>query len=179
MGYAIVVDASVARAAGESGKPEPEACRLALLAIKNNNHRLAMSQQIRDEWMRARSGRLVPYASLFALQWLTDMQRAGRVQMVKLARSSQLRRRCLNALAHNPHTQNLVSAIAKDFHLIETALKTDQRVLSLDQKIVGHLAHLKNTTGAICAVMWVHPVIHRASNWLDHGAPDTPAYHVC
>lgn len=178
MGYAIVVDASVARAAGESGKPEPEACRRALLAIKENDHRLAMSKQIRDEWMRLRSNRPVPYASLFAQRWLAAMQSAGRVQMVKLTRNSRLRQRCLNTLTNNPHTQNLALAVAKDFHLVETALKADQRVLSRDQRIVGHLAHLKNTASVICMIMWVHPVINQASDWLKQGAPDTST-HIC
>lgn len=129
--------------------------------------------------MRLRSNRPVPYASLFALQWLADMQSAGRIQMVKLARNSRLRQRCLNALTNNPHTQNLALAVAKDFHLVETALKADQRVLSLDERIVGHLAHLKNTASDICTMMWVHPVIHQASDWLEQGAPDRPAYHIC
>jgi len=46
MGYAIVIDVSVARAAGTSGKPEPEACRRALAALRDFGHRVAMSQLV-------------------------------------------------------------------------------------------------------------------------------------
>ncbi len=179
MGFAIVVDASVARSAGESGKPQPEACRQALLAILDHNHRLAMSALVRKEWMKTRPGNPIPYATLFALRWLTQMQSAGRVDEITLEENSPLRQRCLGSLQHNNQTITSVGAVAKDFHLVETALQADQRVVSLDVKIVGHLARLRETAEEICSVMWVHPVIHQSETWLRDGAPGRTDCRVC
>lgn len=150
MGLAIVVDASVARAAGESGKPQPEACRQSLLAILNHGHRLAMSAPIRTEWMKSRSDKTIPYASLFALRWLTQMQSAGRVEEITLAENSALRQRCLQALQEDRQTVTSVEAVSKDFHLVETALQADRRVLSLDKRIVHHLEKLQEIACGYC-----------------------------
>lgn len=60
MGYTIVIDASVARAAGESGKPEPSACRATLLAMLTHNHKVAMSVSLRGEWRSRDQIRTLP-----------------------------------------------------------------------------------------------------------------------
>lgn len=179
MGYAIVVDVSVARSAGVSGKPEPEACRRSLLALMEYNHRLVMNQAIREEWFKLRPEHQTPYASLFAQRWLVEMQQRGRVQEVPLAINSMLRQRCVNALREDRRTSGAVAAVEKDFHLVETALQVDRRVISLDMRIVNHLAQLKESVNEICPVMWVHPVNHHAEMWLQEGAPEKPAYYIC
>lgn len=180
MGFAIVVDVSVARSASESGKPQPEACRRALLALRDNAHRLALSASGRKEWLKKRSEQSpLPYASLFALRWLTDMQSAGRVVEIGLEANSVLRQRCLQALQNNPQTATLVNPVSKDFHLVETALLSDQRVISLDAKIVQHLAQLQDTAEDICRVMWVHPIAHSAEDWLKNGAPAEARLFIC
>lgn len=179
MGLAIVVDASVARAAGESGKPQPEACRQSLLAILNHGYRLAMSAPLRAEWMKPRSDNALPYASLFALRWLTQMQSAGRVEEITLAENSALRQRCLQALQEDRQTVTSVEAVSKDLHLVETALQADRRVLSLDIRIVHHLEKLQEIAAEICSVMWVHPVKHPAEAWLREGAPEKSDYRIC
>lgn len=73
MGYAIVIDASVAHAAGESGKPEPAACRATLLAMLTHDHKVAMSASLHGEWMKPRPDTYA-HATVFALQWLAQMQ---------------------------------------------------------------------------------------------------------
>ena|SRR5271157_5927464 len=182
MGYDIVIDASVARAAGTSGKPDPEACRHALAAVRDFGHKVAMSKPVREEWMKSeseRDGHHHLYASLLALGWLVDMQSSGRVDPIDLEENSALRQRCLQGLQNNPQTSSSVNPVAKDFHLVETALKSDRRVLSLDKKMFGHLGHLQHIAIEVCAVMWVNPIINPAEKWLRAGAPETPGYHVC
>jgi len=149
------------------------------LAILNHGHRLAMSAPIRTEWMKSRSDKTIPYASLFALRWLTQMQSAGRVEEITLAENSALRQRCLQALQKDRQTATSIEAVSKDFHLVETALQADRRVLSLDIKIVHHLAKLQEIAAEICSVIWVHPLNHPAEAWLLEGAPEKSDYRIC
>jgi len=98
MGYAIVVDVSVAFAAGDSGKPQPQACRQVLTAIRDHDHRVAMSPDVFDEWMKltkSKAGTPRSYASIIAIQWLKDMRSSGRVDDIELETNSELRQRVM------------------------------------------------------------------------------------
>jgi len=182
MGYAIVVDTSVARSAGTSGKPLPEACRKVLAAIYNYDHKVAISKSVHAEWMKpiqGRDGQRRSYASLIAIQWLKDMQSAGRVENVILEVNSALRQRALQGLKSNPQVSSSAGPVEKDFHLVETALLSNNRVISLDARMFHHLGNLQEIANEVCAVMWVNPVQQNAADWLEAGANDKPEYHVC
>jgi hypothetical protein len=182
MGRSIVVDVSVARGAGVSGKPQPEACRRVLATMRDFGHQVAMSKDVYNEWIKLTKGidgQLRTYASLIAIQWLKDMRSSGRVDDIALEENSALRQRCLQGLQQNSKTSSSVAPVTKDFHLVETALKSDNRVLSLDQKMFAHLGHLQEIANDVCQVMWVNPVINQAEEWLKNDAPDTSEYHVC
>jgi hypothetical protein len=71
------------------------------------------------------------------------------------------------------------SAIQKDLHLVDLAIQADQRVLSTDEKIVGHLRRLGARIPAICPILWVHPVNHDAPAWLVGGAPARDDCRIC
>jgi hypothetical protein len=71
------------------------------------------------------------------------------------------------------------SAIQKDLHLVDLALQADQRVLSTDKKIVGHLRRLGARVPEVCPILWVHPVDHDAPAWLAQGAPDRDDCRIC
>lgn len=182
MGYAIVVDVSVARSAGTSGKPEPQACRRALAALLDSGHRVAMSAEVFGEWMKLakiKGGISRPYASNVAIQWLTNMRSSGRVDDIVLKTNSELRQRVMHGLQSKKQILSSVRPIDKDFHLVETAMQSDKRVLSVDQKMFNHLGNLQEIANEVCAVMWVNPINALAEEWLKVGAPDTPDYHVC
>jgi predicted nucleic acid-binding protein len=182
MGYAIVVDVSVARGAGTSGKPEPESCRRALAALRDSGHRVAMSSDVFGEWIKVvktKNGLSRPYASIIAIQWLKDMRSSGRVDDIALEKDSELRRRAIMGLQSHNRISSSAGPVAKDFHLVETAMKSDMRVLSLDQRMFGHLGNLQEIINEVCTIMWVNPINDPAEEWLMAGAPDTLGYHVC
>ncbi|MCS6773030.1 MAG: hypothetical protein RMM31_11605 [Anaerolineae bacterium] len=119
---AIVVDTSVARAAGESSA-QSRACRDALLAVQDNQDcLLAISQALQQEWLARSDEPTRPHASRFAAQWLAKMESRGRVVGVTLPSETPLRR-ALEQVAHSgaplaAHAQGLL----KDLPVIETAL---------------------------------------------------------
>ena len=141
-----------------------------------------MSRDVYNEWIKLTSGTSESartYASLIAIQWLKDMRSSGLVDDIVLQENSALRQRCLQGLQQSHRTSSSVTPVAKDFHLVETALKSDNRVLSADQKMFVHLGHLQEIANEVCQVMWVNPVTNDAEDWLKNDAPDTNKYHVC
>ncbi len=165
----IVVDTSVARAAGESGKQPAKACRDSLEAIRRDKrYWLAMNETLKREWLKEReegeeSG---SYASRFALAWLSGMEREDRVKT--FSENKDFINQCIQASA----SLAAAFAIQKDLHLVDLAIQADHRVLSTDKKIVGHLRQLGARIPAICPILWVHPVDHDAPAWLAGGAKE-------
>ena len=172
----IVVDTSVARAASEKDKQPAKACRDSLEAIrKDERYRLAINDTLKHEWLKEREEgeESSPYASRFALAWLTGMEQEGRVKT--FSERKDFINQCIQASA----SLAAASAIQKDLHLVDLALQADQRVLSTDEKIVGHLRRLGARIPAICPILWVHPVDHDAPAWLAGGAPNRADCRIC
>jgi len=172
----IVVDTSVARAASEKDKQPAKACRDSLEAIrKDERYRLAINDTLKREWLKEREEgeESSPYASRFALAWLTGMEQEGRVKT--FSERKDFINQCIQASA----SLAAASAIQKDLHLVDLALQADQRVLSTDEKIVGHLRHLGKHVPEVCPILWVHPVDHKAPDWLDQGAPARDDCRIC
>jgi len=144
----LVIDASVASAAGLTMKPDSRRCREFLQAVLRISHRATMTPLLRVEWKR--------HQSLFARAWLAEMTTRAKVEAIADVLSAELR-------AQAPGT---VSA-QKDLHLIEAALATDKIVISLDDRARAELS-----VPAAEDVMWVHPVDEggRVIYWLNKGA---------
>jgi hypothetical protein len=176
----IVVDTSVARAVGESGKQPAKACRDSPAAILQDKHyHLAMNDALKREWLKEREEgekggeKSSSYASRFALAWLTDMEQEDRVKT--FSERKDFINQCIQASA----SLAAASAIQKDLHLVDLALQADQRVLSTDKKIVGHLSQLGKHVPEVCPILWVHPVDHDAPAWLAGGAPARDDCRIC
>src|ERR1700733_12490318 len=130
----LVIDASVASAAGQTMAPASRRCREFLQAVLRISHRAAMTPLLREEWKR--------HQSLFARAWLAEMTSKGKVEATPDVQNDQLR-------TEAPGTRSA----QKDLHLIEAALATDKIVVSLDDTARGELS-----VPAAAEVMWVHPV---------------------
>ncbi len=182
MGHSIVVDACVARSAGPNRNPIAQNCYKVLLAIIQYDHRLAMSHQVESEWMEYKkraSGKIFPNASYFALEWYQEMKSKGRVDYYLVDLDSDLRKDVEQDLINNHITKSVAKEIMEDLHLIETALKSDNRVLSSDDEMYDNLLNLQDTSQDLNVVMWVSPNRNNAYKWLRDNAPDIPDYHIC
>jgi hypothetical protein len=164
---AIVIDASVAKACGKQAEGSSTgisvACADALQAIKDAGLHAAMSEPLDDEWLR--------HASTFARKWLVQMFSRKRVRRVESIPLHDGLRRALPALPD----EGIQRAIEKDLHLIELALVTDRRVLSLDERMRLHLGNLTLRVSALSRVHWANPGDATCLVWLQAGAPDAPA----
>jgi len=144
----LVIDASVAAAAGLTIKPASRRCREFLLAVLKISHRLAMTPPLATEWDA--------HQSLFAARWRADMRSRGKTVSLTIVPNEGLR-------SQVPAT----AAIRKDLHLIEAALATDNIVISLDDSACASFR-----VDAAKEVVWVNPVAEggHALYWLNKGA---------
>jgi hypothetical protein len=162
--YCLVVDASVARAAGsfESRHPTGILCRDFLLAVRGVCHRIAWTEAIKAEWDK--------HESLFAQQWRVSMVRLGKLRPLQNADPTVIR----DSLQEHCGDQDILAILLKDCHLIEAALLTDCRVASRDDRVRGHFASLTAAIDSLRTILWVNPAAEDegAVEWLESGAPN-------
>lgn len=162
---ALVIDADIARAAGgeDATHSTPKNCRDFLKAVLKHYYALVMTSEIKAEWKK--------HQSLFAKKWLQEMYGRKRIQVARPEHNEELCKRTEEA-GESIKQRN---AIWKDFHLIEAALATDQRIVSMDQKMrhLLSIAATKKGVKELRAIVWVNPdkSEEQALAWLKDGAP--------
>lgn len=171
----IVVDASVAHAAGRSEHPTSRHCRSFLNAIHDNSSCLcAFSPNLNEEWKR--------HASRLSVTWLTRMYARKRVVTVTDGLNKPLKKalnQCAQRIAgpnQDDLEQKVAAALSKDIHLIDVATSTGKRVASLDDEVRRYLHICADKTAAVKAIVWVNPNTpeESACEWVTLGAPLEP-----
>ena len=158
----LVIDASIARAAGDvSMHPSSRDCREFLQAVLRICHRVAMTGPIREEWNK--------HQSRFARGWRTSMVARKKMEFVTVDPHLTLEKRIERAVVD----AHLAAIIDKARRLIEAALVTEERVISLDDHVRRHLQdHVAQLPG-VRSICWVNPSMsdEQAVDRLDEGAP--------
>jgi len=159
---ALVIDADIARSSSKSPKPTPQHCRAFLHAVANHSYYLVMSPDLIAEWNK--------HQSRFTRKWRRKMYGRKRVMVVRPEYDEKLYKRIEEA-AESVRQRH---AIFKDFHLVEAALATDQRIASMDEKMrrLLSIAALEKAVKELRAIMWVNPdkPEEQAVAWLENGA---------
>lgn len=155
----LVIDANVVRSAGESENPTSSACRKFLKAVLNVRHRVVMTPAIRKEWRR--------HMSNYSRKWLRQMWGRQRVVPIEGERDEQLRERIDGVV-----TRDQKAVVAKDIHLIEAAVATDQLVTSRDKCARKAFGDAADVVRELRQVVWVDPTRddEKPIDWLQNGA---------
>jgi hypothetical protein len=140
----LVVDASVARSAGETKHPVSSCCRDALERILRICHRITMTEAIREEWDRhwSRFTRMW-YRSMVArkkVQWLAASQITPTEQVLKVLSASEQ------------------EDLRKDLCLIAAACGGDGIVVTRDDVIVAIWQKCQDGFGLPKPITWINPV---------------------
>jgi hypothetical protein len=130
----LVVDASVASAAGQTMHPTSFRSREFLGEVLKISHRIVMTVSLAAEWDR--------HQSLYAARWRAEMRTRNKVVDIADVQNEEVRRQVVGS-----------RAIQKDLHLIEAALATDKVVISLDDRAQADLC-----VEATKDVTWVNAV---------------------
>lgn len=158
----LVVDASIARAAGQPASRDPTAsiCRKLLLVLLEVCHRVVMTSDLKAEWQRN--------ASRFALTWRRQM--CSRKKLVSLGeqRDSAFRIALQEAAAGEFNW----AAMLRDAHLIEAARAADRTVISLDEAARRLFLQASSGVAELGTVCWVNPAGADVDVlvWLEGGA---------
>lgn len=159
----LVIDASVARAAGEESEDGTVSglCH-DFLSMAEEHHTLVLTRAIWDEWKKHQSG--------FSRRWLRRMHGARKVFDSDIEPDSPLRQAILATSLNARQRRDL----EKDVHLIEGALATDRRIASLDVRVRGLFAVAAGRVRRLRPVLWVNPsnADEFVVRWLETGAPD-------
>lgn len=177
----LVVDASIARAAGGPLNPSQETpslpenpgpgqrtssrCRKVLRAILTICHRLVWTKDVRNEWDT--------HASRFSKRWRLQMVRKGKVVEFDDIRRDGLAAK-IDAVANDEANR---FEMQKDRLLLEAALAADNTVLSLNEKDRRRFAAVCDNVQEIQNIVWSNPnrPADACLDWLNQGArPDAP-----
>lgn len=162
----LVIDTDVVSAASSTGSERAGACRTFLDTMYSTFHRVVLTEKWIDEWKDYRSR----YSSL----WLTKMYGKRRVDNdIALPPSQTLEERVCAVIP----TLAAQRAAQKDLNLIQAALATDRRVVSLDQEARLAFATAGKVIAEIGATIWVNPEMESETpvQWLRSGAPNETA----
>jgi hypothetical protein len=157
---ALVIDASIARAAGETEHPVSSACRSFLQEVLRVCHRVVMTPEISREWKKHRSN--------FAFHWRASMTARKKVAHPGPVENQELR----GAIQSLDLTDAVRQATLKDIHLVEAAFATEQTIASLDETVRGYLRQISGSVKALRSLVWVNPAKEdeHGTDWLRQGA---------
>ena len=109
------------------------------------------------------------HQSDFASKWLAKMIGARRFGFVGDVENVVLRERICTTSDKKTDQQ----AMAKDGLLLEAALATDQRIVSLDESVRNLFRNAAKTIREITTIVWVNPDKEEENviAWLENGVP--------
>ena len=161
----IIVNASVARAAGGEGATASISinCTEFLETFQDEcSHHVVMTFELSEEWDAHQSN--------FAAKWLKSMIARKRFVYVKPLQDDSLQ----EEIETTATQEKDIKAIRKDFHLLHAALATDKAVVSLDETIRTLFAQASQQVGEMQQdIVWVNPgrtAAEQPIEWLKNGA---------
>lgn len=162
----LVIDASVARAAGSEGATNPTAanCREFLKQALAICHRLAWTQEISDEWRRHQSN--------FTRKWRVAMVSRKKVVQIDTGSLGKTEDSILQ-LATSAKGREIIE---KDLPLVAAALASDKTIISLDDEARNQFEMIAARSGPLRRIAWVNPdgpTDTDVDRWLKSGAKPT------
>lgn len=165
----LVIDASVAMASGGEAAVHPTAAitRDFLISVLTICHKAVMTTPVREEWDK--------HQSKFARKWRSSMVAKKKLLVIDIEERDDIRAQ-INLATINQKQKN---AMLKDCHLIESAIATDNRIISLDN-VARELFKNSLDVPDVNSVLWVNPTDNAESvlAWLEKGAPVHKAYKL-
>jgi hypothetical protein len=165
----FVVDASVARAAGDKTAENPLAkdCFELFETIRSDEYDYAvvMTVEIRAEWEK--------HQSRYAFRWIANMKARKKLYTPP---DDVLNTQLRDQVDKEAKTDKHRAAMLKDVHLIEAALATDNIVFSLDDVVRKLFRAIAAQVILLKQIMWSNPskLDEACKNWLENGAIRDP-----
>lgn len=172
----LVIDASVAQAAGEySQHPDSANARGFLVGVLKDQHKIGMTAAMQEEWNK--------HQSAFSQKWRSGMV-ARRLFVNKAVGEDSLLRDAIDSLVmpdKDAATQRKhKTAMLKDCHLLEAAYAFDRRVFSADDIVRNHFRHAAAHIPTLRSVLWGNPIKEpeQVRAWLEDGLPERDEWRL-
>jgi hypothetical protein len=138
----LVIDASVARSAGETQHPVSSACREFLTYVCDFCHNAVASFELMAEWKR--------HQSRFTRKWRRSM--AARRKALRQIETTPL------SVDYSSFTEKSEKAVKKDLFLLETAIAADKIIVTLDKAFYEALGTTPQGQTLLNRIRWYNPL---------------------
>lgn len=158
----IVIDASIAQAAGRREHPTSSRSRVFLEELRRICHGFTVTDTLMAEWKT--------HASSLAREWLASMWARRKVYRLAIVADDELTTEVGDSTRHEKDRDGML----KDLHLIQAALGANSPVASMDEAARRSFRRAAQTVRRLRAVVWVNPTLDADDcvPWLENGAPD-------
>ena len=144
--FRIVIDASVARSAGETDAVDSVNARRVLEEIRKICHRMVLTPYLEKEWETHRSR--------FAKAWQASMVSKRKVEVVPDPSDDDPLQQIPRLPVFSPKK---AKAVRKDLHLLSAAFQTDRLILSQDESLKNDLRLAETASPQLKKLRWLNP----------------------
>jgi hypothetical protein len=159
-GKRLVIDANIARSAGTTEVPSSSYSRICLNAVLDADYIAVFNKALRQEWRK--------HASLHATRWRVSMVARRRIEDKEGAEFAHHLDRVCACLERTSSKD----ALRKDFHLIQSALATEQLILSNEKEFPRFVASACNAVKVLLQLHYANPAVEGDACilWIKAGA---------
>ena len=163
----LVIDASVARSAGDEGATYPTSvyCRNFLKAVLDICHKVVMTPDIRDEWNK--------HESHFARTWRRQMVARRKLEFLDIPDNEELENKIYIIIETVTGSDKQQIEMIKDLRLIEAAIATDKIVISCDDNTARKFfSRAAIQVDELKDIVWLNPTKveeEKPIEWLEKG----------
>jgi predicted nucleic acid-binding protein len=156
----IVIDASIAKAAGRHDHPVSSGSRRFLEEVRRICHSFVATDVLLTEWKN--------HASSLALDWLRSMFARRKVDRLHPVPNEGFHTK----ISGTAPTEGESAQMLKDVHLVEAALEGGSPIASLDERARDSFSAASRAVASLRAVVWVNPSKDEENvlEWLRSGA---------
>ena len=163
----FLIDTTVLRSAGEKSTAiESIAARLALTTLlDNSSHRFVVPVGLKPEYKR--------HASSFSRKWLASAKARRKIDWDESSENASLAKCLKRGLSEQES-----AALAKDWHWIDSALRTGAIVVSQDLAVRRIIHNKIEDCPQVGDLAWTHPRCPGLMKQLVRGAVDTTQVRI-
>lgn len=160
-GKRLVIDANIAHSAGAGEVPASRYSRSSLEAVLDGNHVAVLNQSLREELKDHHS-------SKFFRIWWRSMAARRRFEDAEGEEYAIHLDRACSCLEHERWREDL----AKDFHLVRSALATDQTIISNEKNLPNYLSIACQNVRMLSTLYYANPASEgdACTFWIKTGA---------
>ncbi len=168
--FRLVIDEDIYTAASIKPAERAARCRRLLESIMKICHKVVLTRKMEEEFQT--------FSSSWSRQWRIKM--VDKKKLIQDNSSTEDRPRSLEeAISNSTATEKVKDRMLGDCHLLEAALWTDNRVISMD-RVREDFENLCITTARIQKIVWFNPDenLDDCLEWLRRGAPDEDEFKL-